>query len=86
MIHMDLERSRLSPLPPIPFLNSPRRKNQNGNERQGERAGRAVLRALGGIQSIGTQSERTWRVQATTHAERAKSGVLFEMGSNFLIQ
>ena len=31
--------------------------------------------------------ERTLRVQATTHAERAKSvGVLFEMGSNFLIQ
>ncbi len=36
--------------------------------------------------SIGTQSERTWRSQATTHAERAKSGILFEMGSNFLIQ
>ncbi|MEK7082668.1 MAG: hypothetical protein AAB972_00730 [Patescibacteria group bacterium] len=42
---MDLERSHPSPLPPIPFLNSPHRRNQNGNERQGERAVRAVLRA-----------------------------------------
>jgi len=33
------------------------------------------------------ESGRTLQVQATTHAERAKSfGVLFEMGSNFLIQ
>ena len=40
-----LKGSRPSPLPPIPFFKSPPAKNQNGEERQGERAGRAVLRA-----------------------------------------
>ncbi|HEY4473839.1 MAG TPA: hypothetical protein VI957_01615 [Candidatus Paceibacterota bacterium] len=40
--------SRPSPLPPIPFFKSTPAKNQNGEERQGERAGRAVLRAWRG--------------------------------------
>jgi hypothetical protein len=70
---------------PFLFRNPPPAKNQNGEERQGE--GRdARYSARGGIQRVATQSERTWRVKATTYAERAKLGVLFEMGSNFLIQ
>jgi len=36
--------------------------------------------------SIATRSGRTFWVKATTHAERAKSGVLLEVGSDFLIQ
>ena len=43
-----LKRSRPSPLPPIPFFKSPPARNQNGEERQGERAPRAVLRAWRG--------------------------------------
>jgi len=35
---------------------------------------------------VSTRSERTVWVKATTHAERAQSGVLLEVGSNFLIQ
>ena len=66
-----LKGSRPSPLPPIPFFKSPPRKIRM--ERSGKARGRnARYSARGGIQSIGTQSERTWRVQATTHAERAK--------------
>ena len=53
-----------------------------------ERSGKARWRdarysARGGVP---TRSERTFWVKATTHAERAKSGVLLEVGSDFLIQ
>ncbi|KKW20096.1 MAG: hypothetical protein UY63_C0001G0001, partial [Parcubacteria group bacterium GW2011_GWA2_51_10] len=55
--------------------------------RSGKARGRdARYSARGGVQRVATRSERRMRVKATTHAERAKSGVLFEMGSNFLIQ
>jgi len=37
-------------------------------------------------EALPAQSGRTWRVKATTHAARATSGVLLEMGSDFLIQ
>lgn len=43
-------------------------------------------RVRGALVRISTQSERTMQLQATTHAERAKSGVLLEMGSNFFKQ
>ena len=69
---LNLPARRPSPLPPIPFFKSPPAKNQNGEERQGERAGRAVLRAWSGIQGVGTQSVRAMQFQDTTHAERAK--------------
>ena len=67
---------------PFLFSNPPPPKNQNGEERQGERAGRAVLRAWRGSRRSG----RTFRVKATTHAPRARLGVLLEVGSDFLIQ
>jgi len=63
---------------------SPPQKNKN-EERQGERAD-ARYSARGGVQRATTRSERTVWVKATTRSARAKSGVLFEMGSNFLIQ
>src|SRR5581483_1465352 len=57
------------------------RKNGRTARRGGGR--RAVLRAW----RDSGQSERTWRVKATTRAERAKSvRVLLEMRPNFLIQ
>src|SRR3989338_3300709 len=43
-------------------------------------------RVRGALGRITTQSERTIQFRATTHAERAKSGVLLEMGSNFFKQ
>jgi len=43
-------------------------------------------RVRGALVRITTQSERTRQFQATTHAERAKSGVLLEMGSDFFKQ
>ena len=53
-------------------------------ERSGKAKGRdARYSARGGVP---TQSGRTFWVKATTHAERAKSGVLLEVGSDFLIQ
>ena len=38
---------------PFNFKKSPPAKNQNGEERQGKRAGRAVLRAWWGSHAIG---------------------------------
>jgi len=43
-------------------------------------------RVRGALVRITTQLERTRQFQATTHAERAKSEVLLEMGSNFFKQ
>ena len=64
--------TRPSPVPPIPFFKSPPAKNQNGEERHGEWAGRAVLRAWRGS----GRSGRTFRVKATTHTERASQSAL----------
>ena len=56
-------------------------------ERSGKARGRdARYSARGGVQRVAMRSERTWRVQATTHAERARLGVLLEVGSDFLVQ
>ena len=43
-------------------------------------------RVRGALVCFTTQSERTERFRATTRSARAKSGVLLEMGSNFLKQ
>src|SRR3989344_5987248 len=78
MIHMDLERTRPSPLPPIPFFKSPPKKSEWRGAARREGGTRGTPRVAGF--SIGTQSERTRQFQATTHAERAKSLAL-EKGS-----
>src|SRR3989344_3184156 len=74
--------SRPSPLPPIPFQKSPPQKIRM--ETSGKARGRdARYSARGGIQRVATRSGRTMWYRATTHAERAKSGVLLEVGSDF---
>ncbi|MBI2630967.1 hypothetical protein HYW73_01980, partial [Candidatus Nomurabacteria bacterium] len=58
---------------------------KNGEGVKGE-GGRAVLRAWGGMVRATTQSERTMKSEATTHAERAKSVVsriIAKICSNF---
>ena len=74
--------------PPLAFAAHSILKNPPPQKIRMERSGKARGRdarysARGGVP---TQSERTFGVKATTHAERAKSGVPLEMGSNFLIQ
>ncbi|OHA26739.1 MAG: hypothetical protein A3D56_02520 [Candidatus Taylorbacteria bacterium RIFCSPHIGHO2_02_FULL_45_35] len=67
--------SNLSPprLFATPFqFKSPREKNKNGEGAKGE-GGRAVLRALGGMIRVTTQSERMIQSEATTRTERAIS-------------
>jgi len=65
------------------FFEFPREKNQNGNGAAGAEGGNARYSARGAGFSITTRSERTLRVQTTTHAERAKSvGVLAKIGSS----
>ena len=81
----DLRRPCL--LPPIPFLNSPREKNQNGNGAAEAVGGNARYSARwAGFRALARDRGVLGRVKATTHAARAQSGVLLEVGSDFLIQ
>jgi hypothetical protein len=68
--------------PPTP----PAEENKKGKENFWVLPARVRERGRGALVRITTQSERTMQFQATTHAERAKSGVLLEMGSNFFKQ
>ena len=60
-------------------------KNRDGNERQGQRAATRGTPRVGRVLGVPTQLERTLRVQATTHAERARSEVGAKMGSSSVV-
>ncbi|OGG69819.1 hypothetical protein A3F27_00795 [Candidatus Kaiserbacteria bacterium RIFCSPHIGHO2_12_FULL_53_13] len=75
-----LKGSRPSPLPPIPFFKFPPAKKSEWRGAARREGGTRGTPRVAGF-SIGTQSGRTMQFQATTHAERAKSGLPLEKGS-----
>src|SRR3989344_5019796 len=69
-------------LPPIPFLNSPREKKQNGNGAAGAEGGNAELaEAWGGIQCLHLLESDHSRTKPP-RARSARSGVGAKIGSS----
>ena len=62
-------------------FNSPPAKKSEWENGKTRRRTRGTPR-VGGIQRVATRSGRTMRYRATTHAERAKSGLLFKICSS----